>query len=167
MSTVSDSLDKDFPPAYRFSPGDKLVGLVVELSERDGTYGKYPIVTIRTDKGEEFAVHAFHEVLSNELARVAPAVGDEIGIKYLGRHPEKDYHQYKVRRGGGAAGFDWRGYGTGADPAPAGPIDATGLEPAPSVPDPQEEDDIPFLWEGLLTFADVKDHPNRVIGAAR
>ncbi len=133
--SVSDSLDKNFAPAWRPNPGDKLIGRVIELREREGQYGRYPIVTVRTAAGDELAVHAFHEVLSTELAQVAPAVGDEIGIKYLGKHPERDYHQYRVRRAGGAAGFHWSAYGEAAEPAATSEIPTAGTE---------EDDDAPF-----------------------
>ena len=128
---IGDALDRDFAPAWKPQPGDKLVGVITELSSRDGTYGNYPIVTLRDDAGNEWAVHAFHEVAANELARVAPKVGDHIGIKYLGKHPERNYHRYKVQRDRDAA-FDWSKF-AGDDDVPATdvPVDANG-------------DDIPF-----------------------
>ena len=103
---IGDALDRDFAPAWRPESGDKLIGVVTDLSSRTGEYGSYPIVTVRDDDGNEWAVHAFHEVLANEFARIAPKVGDRIGIKYAGKHPERGYHRYRVQRDGDAA-FDW------------------------------------------------------------
>jgi hypothetical protein len=167
--SVSDRLDRDFAPAWRFEPGGKLVGEVIGLTERAGNFGRYPIVTLRTDNGDEFAVHAFHEVLARNLAQVAPEVGDRIGIKYLGKHPERGYHAYRVERAGGQRGFNWRAYGS--------PEDTTQLEMevSSSVLSSSEtttdengaggvanvgDDDIPFRWEGPLTFAEIKGHPH-------
>jgi hypothetical protein len=87
MATIHDQLDREFAPAWKPQPGDKLVGIVTALSTRNGEYGEYPIVTVRSDDGE-FAAHAFHEVLANELAKVAPKVGDQVGIKYVGKDPD-------------------------------------------------------------------------------
>jgi hypothetical protein len=109
MSSINDELDREFAPAWKPQPGDKLVGIITDLSSREGEYGVYAICTVRTEDGE-FAAHAFHEVLANELARIAPEVGDHIGIKYLGMDPGKGYHNYRVRRGGDET-FDWTRFG--------------------------------------------------------
>ena len=114
MSSLQDDLDRDYAAAWQPDPGDKLVGTVVDISERDGAFGRYPIVTLSTEDGE-LAIHAFHDVLANELARIAPKVGDELGVKYAGKHPDKGYHQYRVRRAGASADVDWSRYGD--DPA--------------------------------------------------
>lgn len=82
-------------------------------------------------------MHAFHEVLANELARVAPKVGDTIGIVYRGKDPERGYHRYRVR-GEDDGKFDWGSFG---DPSSdAGPADTFGppadrdrLEPFKSI----------------------------------
>jgi hypothetical protein len=110
MTTVHEDLDREFAPAWKPQPGDKLVGIVTDLSVRDGEYGQYPIITIRSEEGE-FAAHAFHEVLANELARVAPKVGDHLGVKYVGKDPDKGYHRYRVRRSGDNESFNWGAFG--------------------------------------------------------
>jgi hypothetical protein len=111
MATLQDALDKAFAEAWRPQPGEKIVGEVIDLSERTGAYGRYPIVTVRTGDGEERALHAFHEVLANELGRVAPKVGDVIGVRYDGNDEDKGYHRYRVRRAGDGSGLDWSRYG--------------------------------------------------------
>jgi hypothetical protein len=157
VETISDSLDKDYAQAWRPSPGEKLVGAVVALNEREGPFGSYPIVTIRTPEGRELAAHCFHEVLASELARLAPAVGDEIGVKYLGKHPERGYHQYRARRVGGDRGFNWSRYGGSAssqlpvDTPHTGSISQrdTSASTGGAIDDP---DDIPFFWDGPFAF---------------
>jgi hypothetical protein len=109
--TLEDELDAEFAEAWRPAPGDKLVGTVTALSERDGAYGRYPILTLRKADGTPLAVHAFHDVLQNELARIAPKVGDELGIKYEGKDAERGYHRYRVRRAG-EDGVEWSRYGS-------------------------------------------------------
>jgi len=124
MSTLHDALDASFAAAWRPAPGEKLVGTVTELGERDGPYGLYPIITVRQADGSEFAAHAFHDVLQNELARVAPKHGDQIGIKYSGKDQEKGYHRYVVRRAGDDSALEWAKYGAEArdddEPDPRG-----------------------------------------------
>ena len=114
-SSLEERLDTQFAPAWRPSPGEKIVGTVTELSERDGAYGPYPIVTLRREDGEELAVHAFHEVLQSELARIAPKHGDSVGIKYEGKDDERGYHRYRVRRAGDDAALSWSKYAEGGE----------------------------------------------------
>jgi hypothetical protein len=85
MSNLADELGRDYASAWRPNPGDILVGEIVDLSEREGFDGElYPIVTVRKTDGVELAFHAFHTVAQNELARLRPSVGTEIGIRYKG-----------------------------------------------------------------------------------
>src|SRR5436190_3311625 len=109
-TSIEEQLDREFAEAWKPAPGDKLVGKVVDLSERESAYGRYPIVTVETAGGEEIAVHAFHEVLQNELARLAPSLDTVIGVKYVGKHPERGYHVYRVRRLGEEGGVSWSRY---------------------------------------------------------
>jgi hypothetical protein len=88
--------------AWRPAKGDTLVGEVVDIDDRSTDYGEpYKVVTVRTDEGAEFAVHAFHTVLRREMKKRAPQIGDKIGIAYHGQsEPAKaglsGAHLYKV-----------------------------------------------------------------------
>ena len=97
MRSMHDRLDT-FADAWKPEPGDKLIGTVVDLDERDSAYGDepYPIVTIETDDGNELAFHAFHTVARNELAKQRPVVGDRIGVAYHGKKDGKNYESYRV-----------------------------------------------------------------------
>ena len=97
MRSIDDRLDS-FAEAWKPEPGDKLIGTVVDLDERDSAYGDepYPIVTVETDDGNELAFHAFHTVARNELAKQRPAIGDRIGIAYHGKQDGKNYESYRV-----------------------------------------------------------------------
>ena len=59
MRSLDDRLD-NFAEAWKPEPGDKLIGTVVDLDERDSAYGDepYPIVTVQNDDGNELAFHA-------------------------------------------------------------------------------------------------------------
>jgi hypothetical protein len=143
MSTIHDELDREFAPAWKPEPGDKLVGIVTDLSTRDGEYGTYPIVTVRSEEGE-LAAHCFHEVLANELARVAPKVGDHIGIKYAGKDPDRGYHRYRVRRDGDQS-FDWGRFGDpDAAPSKATASDVAADTEGLPVGGGGSDDDVPF-----------------------
>jgi hypothetical protein len=95
MASLDERLDS-FAEPWKPAPGDRLVGEVTDLSERENEYGSYPIVTVRTNSGDEFAFHAFRTVAKNELAKARPQVGDKIGIAYHGKPAGKDYELYRV-----------------------------------------------------------------------
>jgi hypothetical protein len=94
--TVEERLDS-FAEAWRPEAGDKLIGTVVDLDERDSDFGDepYPIVTVLTDTGDERAFHGFHTVARNELAKQRPKVGERIGIAYHGLS-DKGYERYRI-----------------------------------------------------------------------
>lgn len=144
-NSIADALDRDYASAWRPEAGDKLIGTVSLLSEREGYDGDpYPIVTVKTDTGEEWAFHAFHTVAKNELAKLRPQVGDQIGIKYIGRvksaNGRSSYHAYRISNSS-ARGVNWSKYDD--DTAPDMPADTAGLpEPTPApMPGAQFGDD--------------------------
>lgn len=120
--SVRDRMDA--PAAEAWRPGDKdfpdhpnpLVGTVVEVSEGDGDYGPYPIIYIRDDAGNEWRWHVYGSVAQNRIIALRPAVGDEIGVKFLGTEPSKvkgyaPYKNWKIvldkAAGSAASGPNW------------------------------------------------------------
>jgi hypothetical protein len=96
LVSVEDRLDRQ-PTAWRPDEGDRLIGTVVEVGERESNYGgTYPIVVVENDAGTEVVVHAHHVVLRDELAQQRPRRGDRIGIRYLGRDADRGYERYRV-----------------------------------------------------------------------
>jgi hypothetical protein len=108
MTNLADRLDS-FAEPWMPDAGEKLIGEVVDLDERENEYGSYPVVTVLTDEGDELAFHAFRTVAKNELAKQRPQVGDRIGIKYVGKPEGKDYELYriKVERDEQSKSIDW------------------------------------------------------------
>lgn len=95
MTTLNDRLDRE-PIPWKPEPGDRLVGEIIEMTERTSDFGvTYPWLTIEAD-GDEYSFHAFHTVASGEIRRLRPSVGDHIGIKYLGKPAGKDYEGYRI-----------------------------------------------------------------------
>ncbi len=130
MRNLADRLDL-FAEPWMPGLGEKLIGEVVELDERENEYGSYPVVTVLTDEGEERSFHAFRTVAKNELAKQRPQVGDRIGIVYLGKPEGKDYELYriKVERGEQSNSIDW---------------DKHASEPSEPSETPPADDGIPF-----------------------
>lgn len=107
-SSLAARLDS-FAEAWRPTPGDKLIGPVVDLDQRISAYSDdpYPIVVVMADEGSteqgkpiepgaERAFHGFHTIAMNELAKQRPQVSERIGIAYHGRPEGKSYELYRV-----------------------------------------------------------------------
>ena len=106
--TGSDPLDREFAPGWIEQAGDKIRGQLRGIDTRDAGYGPYPIYTFepadgypaRTRDGfvsDAVAVHVTRDVLRRKLENAKLAIGDEVGIKYLGppRSGAKS-HRYRV-----------------------------------------------------------------------
>jgi hypothetical protein len=148
----------DYPTGWKPDPGASITGQVIDIATGDGGYGVYPIVTLRTEQGDEIAIHAFHTVLRTELARRRPKIGDTVGITYHGKRANAsgkgEYHSYRVT-GGQTQGYDWsRDLPPEEQPVePDIPIDMV-TPAAPTVPQPAtvaaasvtttKDDSIPF-----------------------
>ena len=92
----AEELQDEPAEAWMPEPGDVLVGELVDTDERAHEYDPaVPVLTIRTDSGEPFAVWAFYTVLRSELQKVSPQPGDWLAIRRL-QDSEKGYKRYRV-----------------------------------------------------------------------
>jgi hypothetical protein len=120
MASLEDRLEHDVE-GWRPEEGESLTGKVVSVDTRPSDYGDdYPLVEVERENGEVVAVHGFHSVLKRELARLRPAPGDTIGIKYFGKAQGRNqtYEKYRViveRASGQVQSPDWDGMKAQAD----------------------------------------------------
>jgi len=152
--SIEERLESGLPSAWRPDQDDPdlLVGVVQEIEIGTSDYGQYPIIVVRSDAGEEKAVHAFHTVLQNELKRNQPQIGERIGIKYLGDVETKPGSKFKsfkgyrvkVERDQNVA-FDWNKLGQIAtDDQVQNAFNNGVYEEAVAVPEGAGDDDVPF-----------------------
>ncbi len=140
----------DYAEAWRPEPGDVIKGEVTEVTEyAGGGFGSYPIITIATDDGER-AVHCFHTVLRNEMARLDVQPGVPIALLYKGKVDGKDggasYESYRVKRlDQQGRKFDWADERKAAqdDPTPQDDDDLNRSQ-RPLGDDDRGEEDVPF-----------------------
>lgn len=109
MDDMLDQLDREHE-AWRPEPGDKIVGILVDIHEVDDAYKDtnsnreptYPMLTLDLPDGRMLDVHAFHTILRNEIRRRHPQIGDVVGIKYLGQAEKaagdtrEPFHNYRT-----------------------------------------------------------------------
>ena len=104
-SVTHDDLAADLEresTAWKPDAGEVLIGELIEVSEWDGGYGTYPVLTLKDADGQLIDVHCFHTVLRSEVGRLNPDVGTTLGIKYQGKVEGRSgsYHGYRVRLAG-------------------------------------------------------------------
>jgi hypothetical protein len=68
-----------------------LVGKVVEVDQGESSYGTFPVVFITAEDGNEWRWSVLGGVAQKRIAKLQPSVGDEIGIRYLGKKPSPNY----------------------------------------------------------------------------
>lgn len=130
-----------------------ITGKLVDVRAVEGAYGKYPLVELEQDDSVTWLVHAFRDVLRNELANCAPQIGDRITVSYGGKS-ERGYFRYRVRRADGTRSqVRWGEFSDDAQAVePDVPVTNHDLPiPAPPTPTVSEQaqarfgDDVP--WE--------------------
>jgi hypothetical protein len=154
--SLTSRLEKDYAPAWRPQAGDALVGEVVDLSQNTGYDGApYPIIVVKQDDGQEFALHAFHVVARNELAKQHPQIGERIGIRYTGDKATADgrgrFHGYRIVVDRPQAAFNWGAFQTepeDAAPVPSSDVPSAGIpeygQPPAQAGTVTPDDDVPF-----------------------
>ena len=116
---INKALDADYPESYRFEEeGQKLVGIFRRVDTGQTEYGETRILVLEVE-GKEVGVWLFHEALTSQLKKAKPKVGQQVGLKYLGKKQGKgrySYHNYRVvTEPQEGASFDWDALGDDED----------------------------------------------------
>jgi hypothetical protein len=84
-----------WPEAWNPKPGDNLVGVVRRYDQGQSMYGPvHTVIVEREGLGELVSVWLSSTVLLALFRQHRPKVGERIGVRYLGKHPEKGYRRY-------------------------------------------------------------------------
>lgn len=103
LKRLLDQVDLDVV-GWLPKPGDKIYGTVSDLTTGTSDYGEYPLIIISTPSGRLVGVHAFHQVLRNEIEKKIEQgrlnIGDQIAVAYKGEGEAKGGnsapHMYRV-----------------------------------------------------------------------
>jgi len=85
-----------YPQAWTPSEGDVLIGTVKCYGQGQNQYGPVRICTVEQEEGGLVSVWLSSTVLLSLFRQQKPKVGERIGIKYAGKHPEKGYKMYTL-----------------------------------------------------------------------
>lgn len=98
---LRDELERDtgdYPPSWTPKEGDVICGPILRYSKVTTRFQTEALVcVIDDDQAGALAVWLTSCVLLDQFKRLRPKVGEVIGLKYLGKHPEKEYHRYLTR----------------------------------------------------------------------
>lgn len=90
MRTLEERINGPEPEPWMPEEGDVVIGEIEEISEREGDYGTYKVVTLITDIGEVLNVAGFGTVLAGKFDRLGDSdCGRQIAVKFLGEQPSK------------------------------------------------------------------------------
>jgi len=92
-----ETWDGNHAAAWTPGPGDILIGTVKSYSTDRNQYGPVRVVTIQDEEtGELASVWISSTVLLSLFKEQKPRVGERIGLKYTGKHPEKNCELYAL-----------------------------------------------------------------------
>lgn len=88
FSRLLDLVDRDVV-GWRPNPGDRIFGVVADITEGNSEYGTYPLIVIDTPQSEDLiGVHCFHATLKRDveanMIRQTLVIGSQIAISYRG-----------------------------------------------------------------------------------
>ena len=92
--------DSEKSPANPDHPKD-IVGRIIDVEQYDTEFGPAPAFTILGDDDNVWRWVVVGEVAQKRVARLNPQMGDEIGVRYLGRVPsptrkDTSYHDWRI-----------------------------------------------------------------------
>lgn len=143
--SIEDRLDREVSTWEPENPGDQVIGTITDIGEWEGDYGVSPTLTIADDNGDEHVVFCSNSVLRRNFERQRPAVGDRVGIRYLGEAVGKSgrsYRNYRFvldRAAGAPAAADGTDAASGTTSTPEPPTPSV-----PSAPSLDDDPDAPF-----------------------
>jgi hypothetical protein len=88
--------DGEWPPCWRPKEGETLVGRILRYSQGQTMYGPCHTVILHKDDGSRVSVWLSSTVLLSQFREQKPKVGERVGIRYLGKHPDKGYKRFAL-----------------------------------------------------------------------
>lgn len=91
-----EGFDGRWPASWRPKEGEMLIGRIIRYSEGPGRFGPVRTAIIERDDGTRASLWLSSMVLLDQFNRERPRVGERVGVKYLGKHPQKGYHRFTL-----------------------------------------------------------------------
>jgi len=98
--SIRDELEAftgEYPPTWYPRPGAIICGQLLRYDRAGTAFGNSLVCVIDDDQEGPCTVWLNATVLLDQFKRYKPKVGETVGIKCLGKHPEKGYWRFVVR----------------------------------------------------------------------
>lgn len=96
MRTLEERISGPEAEPWKPEEGDLVIGELEEISEREGDYGPYRVITLFTDSGDVWNVAGFGTVLAGKFASLSDSdLGCRVAVKYIGEATGKSGKSYK------------------------------------------------------------------------
>jgi hypothetical protein len=86
----------EWPAAWRPREGETLIGRIVRYSTGQSAYGPVHTCIVERADGSRVSLWLSSTVLLSLFQQQRPKVGEQIGLKYCGKHPEKGYRRFHL-----------------------------------------------------------------------
>jgi hypothetical protein len=100
MRNLAQELDRDqeFPVAWKPREGDQIIGTIERYSTGTSSLTGDPvnICWIQTEDGDRYSIWLNNAVLISKFKDKQPKPGETIGVRYLGKHPTKNYKMFRL-----------------------------------------------------------------------
>lgn len=88
--------DGEWPAGWRPRDGETLIGTIRRYSTGQSAYGPVRTAIVERGDGSRVSVWLSSTVLLALFQQEKPKVGERVGIKCLGKHPEKGYRRWSL-----------------------------------------------------------------------
>ena len=144
--------DTEWPPCWRPQEGETLVGTILRYSSGQTQYGPCRTAILQRADGKRVSLWLSSVVLLSLFEREKPRPGEKVGLRYLGKHPTKNYKRFALVVDRPEAPLDFsplggeQGQGRAERTTDRGHPYAAATIGRPSGPPPPNDDDDPFSW---------------------
>lgn len=100
MRNLREELEEfngEYAPSWQLKEGAIVVGKITGYAQVQTSYGEAWVCTIEEETQGPLSIWLTYTVLIDQFKKLKPRVGERIGIKCLGKHPEKGYWRFMVR----------------------------------------------------------------------
>lgn len=88
--------DGTWPACWKPQPGESLVGRIVQYGTGQSSFGPVRTAIVEQDNGERVSLWLSSTVLLGLFREHRPKTGERIGLRFLGKHPTKNYKRYAL-----------------------------------------------------------------------
>ncbi|MBT9167445.1 MAG: hypothetical protein DDT19_00783 [Syntrophomonadaceae bacterium] len=92
-----EEFNGEYAPSWKLEEGAIVVGRIKSYSQALTNYGEAWVCTIEEETQGPLSIWLTSTVLIDQFKRLKPKVGERVGIKCLGKHPERKYWRFIVR----------------------------------------------------------------------